>query len=570
VRSVGKAVLLSSFALLVRPGLAEGDLHRTERYLAQVLFYTEVSEATVVYPAGPGEDVARNRRSAIQRARYLETMSGMKTRVVSDAEVTEQDLSGHLLLLGWNNRLLGTDRARRPFERTVEGTSFLGILEPDPDVDLMFFYPSPYNPDRYLLFWSRIDPPRDRFMPLPMVGSDWAFYRDFGIVRQGMFRPARSWPPARDLEAEKDHTADHASLRSGESRTRGAHYDVVFHPGKIPNAEADAILNAREEALSRAASLLGVRLDGFRAVLYVYGDAELKKALTGVPDSAHIVPGRRELHMTRAAARTSSPHEEIHLLAEEAFGPCTVSALYEGLVVALGAGASKLDLDTHAAILLEKGSPPSLADVLDEERMRRGPAETTLAAAGLLLSWVRSVFGREGLARAYTIPEDTPLALERALGRPASLLQADFRGWLAERATTRKNEVAFMKAEAEARERYLVGDYKGVAEALQKALRFKPRDPQTLFNLASAQMRTGDYGEAERNLKLLLEQRLEGPNAHLEIFAHYQLGRLYDVQGLRERALAQYERVLALPDQHDAHRLAREAIERPVTKEQLE
>ena len=46
--------------------------------------------------------------------------------------------------------------------------------------------------------------------------------------------------------------------------------------------------------------------------------------------------------------------------------------------------------------------------------------------------------------------------------------------------------------------------------------------------------------------------------------------RIYDLQGRRERALAEYRNVLELPDEHDAHRLAREAIETPVTADQLE
>ncbi len=549
---------------------AEGEgPHRSGPYVAQLLFY-EVPEATVVYPAGPGEDAARNRLSAIHRARYLESTSGMKTRVISDAEATEADLSGHVLLLGWRNRLLGTGRAPRPFERSAAGTRFLGVVEPDPDVDLMFFHPSPYNPERYLLFWSRMDPPRDRFMPLPMVGSDWAFYRDFKIVRQGMFRPGKIWPPERDPDAEKDHVEDLASLQANETRRRGARYELVYDPAKVSAEEAEAILRVREAALTRAASALGFALDGYRATLFVHADTEAKKIRTGVPDAAHAVPGRREVHMTRAAARSASPHEEVHLLAHEAFGPCALTSLYEGLAVSVEGTHAGTDLGTRGALLLDRGALPALRDILDEERMRNGPAELAMPAAGLLVSWIRETGGRDALARAYTIPEGSVEALAKAFGRPAGALEADFRGWVTERAASRRNDVSFLKAEAEARDRHLAGDYAGVAAALAKALAFRPGDPQTLFNLASAQMRTGDYQEAERNLKRLLEARLEGPKAHFEIFAHYQLGRLYDIQGRREEALAEYRRVLELPDRHDAHRLAREAIERPVTKEQLQ
>lgn len=570
MRSLAPSIGLLSLACAALAVAAQDEgLHRPPGYPGQLLFY-EVSEVTIVYPASHGEDAARNRLSAVQRARFLESTSRMKTRVISDAEATEADLAGHLLLLGWGNRLLGSGPAVRPFERSGTGTRFLGIVEPDPDLDLMFFHPSPYNPERYLLFWSRMDPPRDRFMPLPMVGSDWAFYRDFKIVRQGMLRPGNRWPPERDPEAEKDHAEDLASLEARDARKRGARYELVYDPAKLGAEEAEAILRVRETALVRAASALGVSLDGYRATLFVYADTDAKKMRTGVPDAAHALPARREAHMTRTAARSASLHEEVHLLAQEAFGPCAVTSLYEGLAVSVEGAHAGTDLATRGAILLDRGVFPDLAEVLAEERMRKGPADVTLPAAGLLVSWIRETGGREGLARAYAMPDGTVEALAKALGRPPAELQADFRGWLAERAASRKSELAFTKAEAEAKDRYLAGDFAGVAAALAKALAARPGDPQTLFNLASAQMRTGDYQEAERNLKRLLEARLEGPNAHFEIFAHYQLGRLYDIQGRRADALAEYRRVLELPDRHDAHRLAREAIEQPVTKEQLQ
>jgi tetratricopeptide (TPR) repeat protein len=83
-------------------------------------------------------------------------------------------------------------------------------------------------------------------------------------------------------------------------------------------------------------------------------------------------------------------------------------------------------------------------------------------------------------------------------------------------------------------------------------------------------MRTGDYAEAESILRGLLELQLEPSHSRFVIFSHYQLGRLLDVQGRREDAIAEYRKVLELPDQHDAHRLAREAIESPITPEHLQ
>jgi len=109
-----------------------------------------------------------------------------------------------------------------------------------------------------------------------------------------------------------------------------------------------------------------------------------------------------------------------------------------------------------------------------------------------------------------------------------------------------------------------------VVSALTRALKAKPDDPQTLFNLASAQIRTEAYPEAGRNLRKILSLTLAKKDSHLAVFSHYQLGRLFDVQGKRDEALVEYRKVLEMPDVRDAHRLAREAIATPVTRDHLD
>ena len=67
---------------------------------------------------------------------------------------------------------------------------------------LLFAHASPFNRERALVFWSRMDPERDRFVVLPFLGSDWAVYRDFLVIEQGMFEAGRKWPPTRNEFAE--------------------------------------------------------------------------------------------------------------------------------------------------------------------------------------------------------------------------------------------------------------------------------------------------------------------------------------------------------------------------------
>jgi hypothetical protein len=83
-------------------------------------------------------------------------------------------------------------------------------------------------------------------------------------------------------------------------------------------------------------------------------------------------------------------------------------------------------------------------------------------------------------------------------------------------------------------------------------------------------MRSDALADAEGTLKRILALDLAPADSRFEVFSHYQLGRVLDLQGRREQALAEYRAVLALPDVSNAHRLAEERILSPATREQLE
>jgi tetratricopeptide (TPR) repeat protein len=106
---------------------------------------------------------------------------------------------------------------------------------------------------------------------------------------------------------------------------------------------------------------------------------------------------------------------------------------------------------------------------------------------------------------------------------------------------------------------------------LERALALKPGDPQTVFNLASARMRLKDYARAEADLqKLIAQETTRAPGTTFVVYGHYQLGRVYDLEGRRQLALAEYRKVLELPDIKDSRRLAQEAIDSPFTEEALQ
>ncbi len=390
----------------------------------------QLGHVTIVYPAGPGEDAERNRRSAERKAAFV---GGREVRVTvrADTELTDEERAGNLLLLGWTNRLLETAELSGIVERLDDGFRFLGRTVNEPHADLLFFVPNPYDEYRDVMFWSRIDPELDRFMVLPVIGSHWAIFHDFLPVEQGMLSADRSWPPRRKPAAEKDHRNDIRIKLSSRASIEGSHYTLGYDPEVLTKAEARSILAAREAALARAADLLGTELGDFRGRLEIYADPTSKVELTGVPDPVHTLDRRGELHMVRRVARSASPHEEIHLLAHRDLGPAFLTAPYEGLVLLLENRHRGMDLELHAAVLIEKGLVPDLLTVLDDERLRALPEEARFPSAGLMMGWVRSTGGAAALERVYDLEAGTLEALGRALERRPETLEDEFRAWTA-------------------------------------------------------------------------------------------------------------------------------------------
>jgi hypothetical protein len=569
-RPAAIAALFVAGRTLAAADAPAAEFHRGIDYHGAAAFFS-LETVTVVYPAGPGEPVDVNRRSAEARARWLAAVHRMRAVVAADDQVTEEQKKGNVLLLGWNNRVLGTPGGpARPFQHDERGTTLLDLPEPDPKVDLLLFHRNPMNWNSFLLFWSRIDPERDRFSVLPRVGSDWAMYRDFRVIRQGMFVPARVWPPARDKVAEGDHSAE-ASIRPGGTATFDSeHYHITFERTKFTDADVHAIASAREAALAKAATAVGSMPTGLRILLFVYANEEDKQAATGVADPTHSIASNREIHAVKRFALSGLARDEIHILAREAFGPCTLTAIHDGYALALEPMPKGQEMETRVATLRAAGKLPDVAALLDEERLRALPPDEASTGAGVLMTWLRQSFGAAGVKKAYGLRDGTPAALAAALGTSETALEASYASWADACAAAHAGEVAFLAAENEAQQRRLTSDWPGMVAALQKALKAKPGDPQTLFNLASAQMRADDLAGAEASLKAVLAAPLAPADSRFRIFGHYQLGRVYDLGGRRKEALAEYDAVLALPDEHGAHALASERKASPATKEQLE
>ena len=454
---------------------------------------------------------------------------------MADDEVTEQQLTSNLLVLGWDNRVLGTEKAPRPFVREGDGWRFAESVVVRPGQDLMFSTASPYDPRRRLFFWTRIDLELDKFSVLPFLGSDWAIYRGYEVVVQGMFDDATAWPPSRNPYAEMVND-DVRTTYTAQGRSE--HYTIHYPRELIGRPQRDAILAARELALAAAMASLGRPAQKLEIDLYLFEDLKIKETLSGVPDPIHSLGRSAELFMLPDDALSDSPHEEVHIVAQQVLGPCHHTALHEGLAMVAGNPNAGNDLSIYAAALVEAGTVPSIADLLDEEGVRelnlRGLG---FPASGLLVEWILDRGGIEALKKTYPARPLTEQQLASSLGLSPAEANTAFRGHVATRAKQGETAFRFEQARAEATKMGHEGDWAGAVEHLTKASGLRPEDLDTLYRLALAEIRADRLEAAEASLKRLLEVASKASGDPVEryvIFGHYQLGQVLDRTGRKK------------------------------------
>ncbi len=533
---------------LALPGAA-----RAQFVGAAALFGLE--RVTVVYAASPGTDVATNRLCAERRAAYLRHKHGVEATVVPDSAVSPEQLSGDLLAIGWDNHLLGTERAPKPFGQAATGRLFLGGIRVGEGEDLLFATASPYNPERLLVFWSRTDVEIDRYLPMPFTGSDWAVFRDCTILRQGNFENRSVWPPSRNPNAEHEQSLSRGKL---SAERKSARYTLHYAPDSLSSSEIERVLAAREAALRSAIGFLADPGPEFRIDLFVYADRATKRAETDVNDVVHSIPAARAMYVTTEYAAAPSPHEEIHLVARALWGPSFHTALYEGLAVALERPA---DLDPFAAVVVDRGAPPSPTTLLDEEALRAMSADASaFPSAGLFVRWMIDTGGLDLVRRVYSAKPLTPDGLAAALGGGGRDPNAEFASWVKARAASVDPTFRYQAALADSDRLLAAGDPARARVAAQRALTLRPKDPVGRLKLAAALSAAGEQAEAETTLRELLTLPAEGETLPYVVHAHYQLAQVLESSGRHDEAKSHYDAILELPDVGGSHRAAQDGL----------
>jgi tetratricopeptide (TPR) repeat protein len=262
-------------------------------------------------------------------------------------------------------------------------------------------------------------------------------------------------------------------------------------------------------------------------------------------------------------AVSESPHEEVHIVAQQVLGPCHHTALHEGLAMVAGLPDAGKELSLYAAALVDKEIVPTIAELLDEEGVRvlnlRGLG---FPAAGLLVQWILERGGTEALKKIYPARPLTEQRLAAGLKLNPEQANTAFRDYVAVQAKHGAEDYRFQRALAEASQSGQDGDWAAAADHLTEAAGLRPEDPDTLYRLALAEIRAERLEAAEATLGRLLGVATEatGPSGRYKIFGHYQLGKVLDLTGRSASARKQYRTMLELPDRYESHRMAREAL----------
>lgn len=551
--------VLIGCAMLLAVSLSTPEQVRSYAGAAQL---RTLDQLTVVYPADQQGQPPINRGAADRIAAHFSLRHGVVTQIASDEAVSAAQLAGHLLVLGWQNRLFDDARAPRPFSRDESGIRFLDGITGTPDADLMFIHPSPFNHDRYIAFWSRIDPEREKLWGFPFNGSEWILYSDYHATQLGMFAESMQWPPRRNPIAEK-----HGTYNLPVFRTASPHYRLHYASGSVDAAQAQLILASREIAFEKTIERLGDPGEGFTIELYVYSDREEKERQTGISDPVHCLPRSGELHMIRSHARSTNSQNDTHMVARAQLGPNSLSALYQGLPLALNAEETPDELPFLAALLNEKQTLPGVAELLDDERLRlRALAGSGFSGSTLLVAWIRDQGGNEGFGQAYQMARVTAMTdLAHILDIPEGELEASFSAWVDGLARSGKAELGFRLAVEEARKHGKIGNIEAELESIAEALTFKPADRPTLYYQGLIQRKVGDHEAAIATFHRLLKLGEEVTAERYGIFSNYQLGQLYDLINQPRKAVRHYQQVLESPDQYDSHQMVRDALEKRVT-----
>ena len=543
---------------------------KTTSYTGIMNFLRAAKEVTIVAPTLNEKKIEAGMLSCERKKNYIERFFGSKVKIVADKDLTEADKKGNFIIVGKENALLKEIWQKTPIRPTPDSFFFDVQEYANPRDHITFTQVNPFNEFKLILICTSIDPDIDKIRPIPQYGSDWMIMRDLSIIRQGRFYGGTSLPPGSDPLAEMDRSAEVEGFYKNLVKAESQFYEI-YHPSDLD--EKDKIpdgVKKRDAALLSILKRIGVKAPDKKFKIFIYKDKEQKAKISDVAEPIHFFDGRKEVHMISKYLFADSIHDDSHVVAGFILSDSASVQMTEGFAVSIDAQWKGEPLPYWSGFYLKADKLPSLYDLLDEEKYIRFPSEYSFPLVGSLATMIIEKNGIDPFRKLLGQLRVTDASSKEILGMDLGKLDSEWKSDIKAKAGAYSKKIDFAVCNDAARKNIEKKDFSAAVKEFLKALAVIPDDPQALFNLASAYIRVPDLESAEKTFLKLASMELPDSDRRFIVFSHYQLGRLYDLRGDREKAISEYNKVLSLPDMFDSHKLAKDRMDRPASQYDFE
>jgi hypothetical protein len=539
-------------------------------YTGIMLFLAERRDVIIVAPTLSDERKEAGMKSCERKKAFLEKFMGTEAVIVEDKNLTQEDKGKDLIIVGKDNALLKEIWKMTPLRVTPDNFFFLQEEFDHPRDHAIFFQTSPFDESKRILVCTSIFPDIDKIRPFPFSGSDWIVMRDVTYLKQGRFYAGSSLPPRSDHMASFDHREILNKYSSESAHVESPLYEISYPAKLMTQEKIKTALKKREDALYAILKDHNLKPLKKKMKIFCYKNKDEKQENTAVPDPVHFFGQTKEVHMIQDVLLANNFHEDAHIVAELILSDDASAHITEGFAIYIDGKWKGEDLDFVSGFYLKMDKIPPMADLLDEAQFSKLPTDLSFPLIGSITKFIIDQYGMDKFQKLLNQRQIDDSALKNALGLDLNQFQQKWKEDVKRKSAAFAKKISFTKHNISAQEFTAQKDFQAAAKELLKALEFIPDDPQALFNLASCYMRIPKLQEAEKVLLKILSMKLPESELRFVIFGHYQLAKVYDLMGKREKALSEYKKVLEFPDMFDSHNLATEGLAVPATLEDFD
>lgn len=570
-KTIHLILILAIFTLFLTPVFVqEKDKDKGIYYTGIMLFLREKRDLTIVAPTLNDDLKEAGRISCERKKDFIEKYFKSNVTIIEDKNLTDDDKSQNLIIVGRDNSLLKEIWQWTPIRVTPDNFFFLSEEFVNPRDHATFVQVSPFDESKLILVSTSIEPDMDKIRPIPLIGSDWIVMQDLSTLKQGRFYAGTSLPPGADTYASYDNRENLDEFYNNLVHAESQFYEVFYSSDSSIKDKIKDGLKKRDAALSTILKEHGIKAPKKKLNIFVYKDKKEKQEISGVPDPIHFFGQKKEIHMIQDLLFVNTHHEDAHVVAELILSNDAAIHLTEGFAIYIDGKWKGEELDYVAGFFQKMDKIPPLTDLLDEGSFLKLPSDLTFPLIGSITKFIMDRYGTDKFKNLLKHKRLDDNILKKILGLDLKQFQRKWEEDIKRKTAVYAKKMSFTEHNVAAKKWTEKKDFELAAKELIKALEYIPDEPQALFNLASIYIRIPKLEEAEKVLLKLLSLKLPESESRFIVFGHYQLARVYDLKGEREKAKSEYKNVLALPDMRESHDLAEEGLARPASPEDLQ